>query len=173
MKTYTRKEIAFILQCSERVISDDIKHLRIQPIERADYGQKLYSDLAFELISSLRKHCRETGKTRGTFIPTTPTEIVEKPLQKIISKPPTIIDSTKQFIEAQLKIDPFYDLELLQRIVDNKWLLPTKRLAAIINIHPSTLVREDSYKYCGYLITKTSHVGDKNGSWLWSVTRYH
>ena len=171
MQTYTKKEIARLTNCSVSTIRDDIEYLKFKPEDSEDYGTNVYSEAQFQVIKSLRKHCAQKGKTRSTFIAPIPTEIVEQPLQKIIPKPPSITDITKQSIQNQLAIDPFYDLELLQRLVDNRWLLPTKRLAAIINISPSTLVRENNYKYCGYLIIRTNHVGDKNGSWLWSVTR--
>lgn len=168
MKTYTRKEIAFDLECSERVIRDDIKHLKIEPIDSEDYGVKIYSSAQFKLIKSLREHCQKPGKTRESFILPTSVEIVENPLAKHIVKQQGVTDSTKLFVHNQLKIDPFYDLELLQRLVDNEWLLPTKRLAAIININPKTLVRHDIYEYCGYSCMK---IALNPSSFVWKVEK--
>lgn len=168
MKTYTKKEIAYLIQCSPRTIHDDIKYLGIKPIDNEDYGANIYSDRQFELIKSLREHCREQNKTRETFILPTPTEIVEQPLQKILPKPTTIYGKTKELIAQQLNIDPFYDLELLQRIVENGWLLPTTRLAAIIDVKPKTLIKKDRYLHCGYICTK---IGQNRGSYLWRVDR--
>lgn len=168
MKTYTKKEMANILECSPRTIHDDIKYLGIKAIDNEDYGTNIYSDRQFELISSLRKHCRETGKTRETFLAPTPTEIVEQPLQKIIPKPSTITDNTRQVVADRLIIDPFYDLELLQRLVDNEWLLPTSRLAAIINVNPKTLIKYDVYEYCGYDCLK---IASNPSSFVWKVEK--
>lgn len=171
MKTYTKKEIAFILQCSVRTIDEDLKYLKFKPIDNEDYGTNLYSESQFIVIKSLRKHCRKKGRTRETFVTPTSVEIVERPLDKIVVKPPTITDRTNTIVAEQLNIDPLYDLELLQRICDNKWLLPTKRLAAIINVSPKTLVKEDSYKYSSYLFIRRGVAGMR-GSWLWETKRY-
>lgn len=168
MQTYTKKEIAHLIQCSLRTIHDDISHLGIKPIDNEDYGTNIYSEAQYQLISSLRKHCRDGGKTRETFIPPTPVEVVEPSLPRLIKKN-QVIDSNKQFIEQQLKVDPLYDLELLQRIVDRKWLLPTKRLAAIINVNPKTLTSRNCYNHCGYFLIKQSYF--VSGSYLWKVKR--
>lgn len=162
MKTYTRKEIAFILTTSVRVIEEDIKYLRIKPIEHGDYGLNLYSDRDFELIKKLREHCSEPGKTRDTFLIPTPTEIVleNKPLAKIEHQ------NKQNYLQSALAIDPLADLEILQRISDNNWLLPTKRLAAILGISPRTLSNNGKYNHCGFICTKEV---EARGTYLWKI----
>ena len=161
MRTYTKKEIAHLGQCSVRTIAEDIKHLKIFPIDNADYGMNLYSDRALLLIQKLREHCR-AGNTRESFIASVSTEIVfeDKPLPKINTQ------NNNSLIESALDIDPLADLEILQRISDNKWLLPTKRLAKILQVSAKTLSSNGRYNYCGFICTKELSA---HGTYLWKI----
>lgn len=163
LKTYTRKEIAFLFQTSIRVIEEDIKHLKIKPIEQGDYGMNLYSDRDYELIKKLREHCSESGKTRDTFIVPTPTEIVTE--NKQLPKINKAINNSS-LIQSAMAIDPLADLELLQRISDNNWLLPTKRLAAILQISPRTLNNSSEYNHCGFICIRAEQA---HRTFLWRI----
>jgi len=54
----------------------------------------------------------------------------------------------------------------LQRIADNGWLIPTKRLAQIINRAPSTLARKPEVNYCGFRLIRAHQEGNQS---LWQV----
>lgn len=56
MRTYTKREMAHILQVSPRTIADDAKFLNLKPTQ-SDRGMNLYSNQDFNLIQQLRTHC--------------------------------------------------------------------------------------------------------------------
>jgi hypothetical protein len=60
------------------------------------------------------------------------------------------------------------DLETLQRIADNGWLIPTKRLAKIIDRAPSTLARKPEVSYCGFRLIRAQQEGNQS---LWQVKK--
>ena len=166
MKTYTKKEIALIENCSLSTIEKDLNFLDIKPIKKGDRGLKLYSDRDYQLISKLRQHCSR-GKIRETFLSPTPVQIIPKnqPLKEI--EPEQTEDRRANYLASDRKIDPLADLEMLQRIADNKWCLPTKRLAAIIGIRPQTLLANSPYNHCGFVCVKYYPC---NGTYLWKIT---
>jgi hypothetical protein len=55
------------------------------------------------------------------------------------------------------------DLRNLQKIADNNWQLPTKRMAQILGCSPSTLGKHKEYHYCGFVISKTIRQGRSFG----------
>jgi hypothetical protein len=63
--------------------------------------------------------------------------------------------------------DSLEDLETLQRIADKGWLIPTKRLAQIIDRAPSTLARKPEVQYCGFRLVRAQQEGNQS---LWKVT---
>jgi hypothetical protein len=60
------------------------------------------------------------------------------------------------------------DFRMLQEIVDNDWVIPTSRLAAITNLSPRTLQGKNEYVYCGFRFSK---FGRQGSSLLWQVER--
>ncbi|TVQ45051.1 MAG: hypothetical protein EA365_08770 [Gloeocapsa sp. DLM2.Bin57] len=60
------------------------------------------------------------------------------------------------------------DFRILQEIADNDWIIPTSRLAAIINLAPSTLQGKNEYHYCGFKFTRS---GKQGSSFLWRVEK--
>jgi hypothetical protein len=92
--------------------------------------------------------------------------VIESPevLERIIE---TTVSSTVKAIRASNE-DTLEDLETLQRIADNGWLIPTKRLAQIINRAPSTLARKPEVNYCGFRLIRAHQEGNQS---LWRVQK--
>jgi hypothetical protein len=90
--------------------------------------------------------------------------VIESPeiLERIIE---TTVSSTVKAIRASNE-DTLEDLETLQRIADNGWLIPTKRLAQIIDRAPSTLARKPEVNYCGFRLIRAQQEGNQS---LWRV----
>ncbi|QDZ41618.1 hypothetical protein FRE64_16735 (plasmid) [Euhalothece natronophila Z-M001] len=90
--------------------------------------------------------------------------VIESPevLEKIIE---TTVSSTVKAIRASNQ-DTLEDLETLQRIADQGWLIPTKRLAQIIDRAPSTLARKSEVNYCGFRLIRAQQEGNQS---LWRV----
>ena len=157
MQTYTKREMAYKLKVSPRTVSEDAKFLNLKPTV-GDRGLKLYSQSDFNLISQMREHCADKSNSRESFLPSTVPEIVEpEPKVRRLSVAPPI----KNF-----SLDPLYDLDLLQRIADNNYLLPTNRIAPIIGLSSNYLLRQSSYFYCGFLIQRQAK---KNNQIYWNV----
>jgi len=91
-------------------------------------------------------------------------QFLESPegLEKVIE---TTVSSTVKAIRASNE-DSLEDLETLQRIADNGWLIPTKRLAKIIDRAPSTLARKPEVSYCGFRLIRAQQEGNQS---LWRV----
>jgi hypothetical protein len=83
-------------------------------------------------------------------------------LEKVIE---TTVSSTVKALRANNE-DSLEDLETLQRIADNGWLIPTKRLAKIIDRAPSTLARKPEVSYCGFRLIRAQQEGNQS---LWRV----
>ncbi|WP_052537522.1 hypothetical protein [Gloeocapsa sp. PCC 73106] len=60
------------------------------------------------------------------------------------------------------------DLRMLQELVDNNWVIPTRRLAAIVNLSYRSLQGKKEYLYCGFRFSKS---GKQGNSSLWKVER--
>ncbi len=169
MKTYTKREIAYQLGVSPRTIADDAKYLNLKPTE-GDRGLKLYSESDFNLISQMREHCADKSNSRESFVPNTEVEIVEDVPQ--VSKltanknSNSAIDIYYQSLIYGLEQDPLFDLELLQRISNNQWLLPAKRLAPLLGISAKYLNTHSKYYYCGFIATKEIYANNKV---LWKI----
>jgi hypothetical protein len=76
MKTFTKREIAHLLNVSPRTIADDAKFLNLKHTE-GDRGLKLYSQSDFNLIAQLREHCADKTKSRESFLPNSKVEILD------------------------------------------------------------------------------------------------
>lgn len=182
-KTYTRKEIAYLLGCSVLSIDKDIAHLKLVPTTLGDRGSKLYSDRDLNLITQLRTHCADKRNTRDSFVPNCDVEIDEIDTQDKISYLPLgaeqnghltchrvhqapcpqiqAIDLYQARLDEGLSQDPFFDLEMLERICDRKWYVPAVRLAPILGISPKYLNSKKQYNYCGFTAIKVSYVSNK------------
>ncbi|NBD18872.1 MAG: hypothetical protein GVY04_22875 [Cyanobacteria bacterium] len=106
-----------------------------------------------------------TVKRNGNQL-ATQNSLIESPevLEKVIE---TTVSSTVKAIRASNE-DTLEDLETLQRIADNGWLIPTKRLAQIINRAPSTLARKPEVNYCGFRLIRAHQEGNQS---LWRVQK--
>ena len=168
-RTFTKKEMCFLLGCSERTIDYDVECLNIKP-SQGDRGTNLYSQSDFSLIKSLREHCLIPGNGRSSFVPAAEIEIVSEAAVVKKVKDPYKSDKIKRdyttSLNAGLSADPLYDLEILQRISDNRWLLPTNRLAPILGLSPAYLSSLSRHEYCGFIITKEVY---SKGRALWAI----
>lgn len=167
-RTYTKREIAGANQCSLGTIEKDLLHLNLEP-QVGDRGVYLYSSRDFDLISQLREHCKNKANTRESFVPNTEIEIVEDEpkVTKLVKHKPNTNRYTES-IQFALAQDPFADLELLQRICDNNWLIPASRLAPILNISTSALNKHDVYIYSSFTCLKEDYTRLRA---IWSVKR--
>lgn len=165
-RSYTKKEIAYLLEVSPRTIAEDAKFLSLQPTI-GGRGMNLYSQSDFNLIEQLRQHCADKSLTRESFVPSAQIEIVED--EPRISKLDTIpqINKFEESLAIACSQDPLFDLELLQRVSNNRWLLPSKRLAPLFGISPKQLNLHKCYCYCGFVATRETYVGSKI---LWKIT---
>jgi len=104
-----------------------------------------------------------TRRQNGNQLATQET-VIESPevLERIIE---TTVSSTVKAIRASNE-DTLEDLETLQRIADQGWLIPTKRLAQIIDRAPSTLARKPEVNYCGFRLIRAQQEGNQS---LWRV----
>ena len=166
MRTYTKKEIACLLKVSVRTVEEDAKFLGLSP-QVGDRGMNLYSQSDFNLIRQLREHCGDKSLTRESFVPNAQIEVVEdEPLVSKLNKIPQIA-KFEQSLEIALAQDPLFDLELLQRVSNNRWLLPSKRLAPLFGISPKQLNSHKCYCYCGFVATRETY---SFGKILWKIT---
>ena len=186
LKTYTKQEMAYVLGCSPRTIEEDAKHLNIVPA-KGDRNANLYTERDFNLISQMREHCSNKQNSRDSFVPITVPELVEDEV-KITklnqSDSSNSVDNLKDSIErgslggspAQRQVsfeiglshDPFFDLELLQRISDRKWLIPSDRLAPLFRITPKYLNTKHQYNYCGFIAKREIYA---NNRIFWKVEK--
>jgi DNA-binding transcriptional MocR family regulator len=169
-KTYTKRELAYLLNCSVSTIEKDCDYLNISPY-KGDRGMNLYSEKDFNLLSQLRSHCTDKTKSRESFVPNTEVEVldIEPTISKLPNEPSALRDLPSAFnqaIDFGLSQDPLFDLELLQRISDRNYLLPATRLAPIFNITAKYLNTKKEYYYCGFVATKEVYAG---GRALWKV----
>jgi hypothetical protein len=133
VQTYTKKELAYKLGVSLRTIEEDIEYLKLIST-KGDRNTNLYSQSDFNLISQMRSHCQIKSNSRDSFIARSEVEIVDNNLPIVRRMP------VQNPITIGLQSDPLFDLEILQRIADHGWLLPSNRLAPLFNISPLTRV---------------------------------
>jgi hypothetical protein len=176
-KAYTKREIAYLLNCSVSTIEKDCDYLNISPY-KGDRGINLYSEKDFNLLSQLLSHCADKTKSRDSFIPNTDVEVLDiEPTVSKLQNYPSALSPPKREVNPQpsafneaidfgLSQDPLFDLELLQRISDRNYLLPATRLAPIFNITAKYLNTKKEYYYCGFVATKEVYAG---GRALWKV----
>lgn len=168
MRTYTKREMAHILQVSPRTIADDAKFLNLKPTQ-SDRGMNLYSNQDFNLIQQLRTHCQDKVNTRESFVPNTEVEVIEEEVKitRMPNRQSMIVDNYQESIEFGFRGDPLFDLELLQRISDRAYLLPATRLAPIVGLSPKYLNCKKIHHHCGFILTREVNVGAK---YLWKVS---
>jgi hypothetical protein len=195
MRTYTKREIADLLSVSPRTIADDAKFLNLTPLQ-GDRGLKLYNRQDFNLISQLRSHCADKANSRESFVPNTEVEVLDSDPEPAIYKLHNSSgemrseslrttcgleetsslaslsirtrhsSAVSESLEIGLSQDPLFDLEVLQRIADNHWLLPAARLAPLLGITPSYLNSKKTYLYCGFMASKEVYASNKA---LWRI----
>lgn len=180
MKTYTKREISHLLSVSPGTVAEDYKFLNLKPTE-GDRGSKLFSKSDFDLICQLREHCKDKRNTRDSFVPNTIVEVLDEEPKvvslggRISKNPDTGLDTypkglagaSHESINYGLRTDPLFDLDLLQRISDRNYLLPTNRLAPILDLSPKYLSSKREYCYCGFVATKEIYA---HGKALWKIT---
>ena len=167
-RTYTKREIAHNLECSIRTIEDDAAWLGLKPI-KSDRNSNLYSQADFDLISQMRSHCNDKNNSRTSFVPTKAVSVVTPSINKVtkIVDRPSNLEKYDRAISIGREQDPLFDLELLQRISDNGWLLPAVRLAPLFGITSKYLNSKKLYEYCGFVASKEVYSA---GRVLWKVT---
>ena len=167
-KTYTRREMAYLLGCSPNTIDQDIQHLDLNFVI-GDRGSKLYNTLDFNLISQLREHCGDKSNTRESFVPNKEVEIVKsEPKVTKLVRHNLVNNEYERSLEFGLSQDPLFDLALLQRICDNNWSLPSSRLASLFGITPRHLNTQSQYYYCGFIATKEGYA---SGKLFWRIDK--
>jgi hypothetical protein len=167
-RTYTKKEMAHLLSCSVPTIEKDADWLNLKPL-KGDRNINLYTQVDLELIKQMRAHCADKSNSRESFLPQTVTEIVEVEPQitKIVRGKQQNFTNLSQIIQEGLSQDPLFDLEILQRISDNCWLLPAGRLAPLFGISAGYLNKLKIYYFCGFIANKETYAG---GRALWKVS---
>ena len=86
----------------------------------------------------------------------------------------TIIQATIiQTLSAQLQqnnqtLSPLNELETLQKVLDNNWLLTNTKIAQIIGLLPKTISQNKQYSYCGFIFTKIGRQGKQS---LWKIEK--
>ena len=65
-------------------------------------------------------------------------------------------------------LSPLNDLETLQKVLDNNWLLTTTKIAKIIGLSPNTISKKTQYYYCGFSFTKIGKQGKQS---LWKIEK--
>ncbi|MFW6359395.1 MAG: hypothetical protein ACOC0N_09330 [Chroococcales cyanobacterium] len=93
-------------------------------------------------------------------------EGLEKIIETTVSSTVKAMSSTRAIALRASNEDTLEDLETLQRIADKGWLIPTKRLAQIIDRAPSTLARKPEVHYCGFRLIRAQQEGNQS---LWRV----
>jgi hypothetical protein len=78
------------------------------------------------------------------------------------------IETAAKMSQQKESADPLADLELLQRLADHGWLIPTSRLAAIVGLSPGTLSGRFEFSYCGFTIRKAGKQGNQTA---WKVSQ--
>jgi hypothetical protein len=78
------------------------------------------------------------------------------------------IETAAKMSQQKESADPLADLELLQRLADHGWLIPTSRLAAIVGLSPGTLSGRFEFSYCGFTISKAGKQGNQTA---WKVSQ--
>ena len=92
--------------------------------------------------------------------------MLEKVIEATVSSTVKAMSSTRAIALRASNKDSLEDLETLQRIADKGWLIPTKRLAEIIDRAPSTLARKPEVNYCGFRLIRAQQEGNQS---LWRV----
>jgi len=118
-------------------------------------------------------HTTATQKRNGNQLTTQETviespEVLERIIETTVSSTVKAMSSTRASTLHASNEDTLEDLETLQRIADNGWLIPTKRLAQIINRAPSTLARKPEVNYCGFRLIRAQQEGNQS---LWRVQK--
>jgi hypothetical protein len=171
-RTYTKREIAYLLKCSVSTVEKNADYLNIKP-NKGDRGLNLYSEMDYQLLSQLNEHLKNPANSRDSFVPNTEVEIldIEPAVSKLKLNPQEYQLSVKSFfdeaIEFGLRQDPLFDLELLQRISDRAYLLPATRLAPIVGLSPKYLNDKKIHHHCGFILTREVNLGAK---YLWKVS---
>ena len=93
-------------------------------------------------------------------------EVLERIIETTVSSTVKAMSSTQAIALRASNEDTLEDLETLQRIADKGWLIPTRRLAEIIDRAPSTLARKPEVNYCGFRLIRSQQEGNQS---LWRV----
>ena len=173
MSTYTKQDIARILDTTVRTVTEDSRYLTnegyIKPIQ-INGAANQYSQEDLEIFKQIREHCNNNFN-RKSFLPKKEVEIVahknSKSSLRSIKQEIKSIEKFRQVFENFSNTDPFYDYEQLQRCADSSWYLTTVKLAAIINKKPKTFRHLQRFSYQGFVLDRQP---EKEGNtYIWSV----
>ena len=88
---------------------------------------------------------------------------IEAIIQGTIIKTLSVINQQNNQIKTTLS-----DLETLQKVLDNNWLLTTNKIAEIIGLSPKTISKKKQYSYCGFIFRK---IGKQGKQTLWEIEK--
>lgn len=174
METYTKEDIARVLDSTSRTISEDSRFLTkegyISPIQIQGEANQ-YTEVDLDIFRQLRKHCEENNN-RKSFLPVMKTELVAVNSEEISrhEKPINTLTSYEFFGDIYREFsrtDPFYDYEILQRAANKSWCLPTSKLAVIINKNSSSFSGLSRFNHQGFEIVRQPK--KERNSYLWSI----
>ena len=88
---------------------------------------------------------------------------IEQIIQGTIIQTLSVINQQNNQIKTTLS-----DLETLQKVLDNNWLLTTNKIAEIIGLSPKTISKKKQYSYCGFIFRK---IGKQGKQTLWEIEK--
>ena len=88
---------------------------------------------------------------------------IEQIIQGTIIQTLSVLNPQNNQIKTTLS-----DLETLQKVLDNNWLLTTSKIAEIIGLSPNTISKKKQYSYCGFIFTK---IGKQGKQTLWKIEK--
>ncbi|MEM7756555.1 MAG: hypothetical protein AAF298_00285 [Cyanobacteria bacterium P01_A01_bin.40] len=170
METYTKPDIASLLDTTVRTITEDSRYLTnkgyIKPIQ-INGSANQYSESDLEILRQLRQHCKGNNN-RKTFVLEKKVEVVSKLNSNLaINKRKLTLNKFKHLFEDFSTTDPFYDYVQLQRAADNSWYLPTAKLSIIINKEPDSFSHLQRFTYQGFILDRQPQ--KEGNSYIWSV----
>lgn len=175
-------------------INRSVLYTRLQKldIQTTKVGNKSYVDgESLKLLDDLDQHLKNGGTTTE-FIPKTTVQTDRQdnsskmPDSKALNNQTDTLDRQErqaqqleipgllqELVEYTLEVvenrrSELNDLRDLEEIANNKWLIPTKKLAEIIGRSRSYFTGKKTINYCGFVFSKIGKQGNES---LWRVSK--